>query len=66
MPISVEWRIASTAGSPVVGRFAVAADENLYPRRFWVRHTSPVIWRADFGRTAASHAPDVGFNRGVT
>jgi hypothetical protein len=22
--------------------------------------------RADFGRTAASHAPDVGFNRGVT
>ena len=42
MPISVERRIESTAGSPVVGRFAVAADENLNPRRSWVWYTSPV------------------------
>src|SRR5215470_13347098 len=30
---SVERRIESTAGSPVLGRFAVAADENLNPFR---------------------------------
>ena len=31
MTISVEWRIESTAGSPVVGRFAVAADKPAQP-----------------------------------
>src|SRR4029450_3790414 len=41
---SVEWRIESTAGLPVFGRFAVAADENLNPVRFWVWYSSPVIF----------------------
>src|SRR5262245_39924204 len=49
---SVEWRIESTAGLPVLGRFAVAADENLNPLRFWVWYTSPVIFLSVASRSA--------------
>jgi hypothetical protein len=43
MSVSIEWRIESTARSPVVGRCAVAADENLRP---WTKST---IWRWNSG-----------------